>query len=121
MQPDLKSMNRKELEKPKDIIDKALARIEKTEIKAALAAAEKAAKAHGFDLAQIIGAAAVGAPAKKRATKKPKNPGKPKYANPNDATQTWTGVMVLLISGRLLQKTEQNQFLVVLLFLGLYP
>lgn len=55
MQPDLKSMSRKELEKLKANIDKALQRVANKEMKEALAAAEKAAKAHGYSLAEITG------------------------------------------------------------------
>ena len=57
----------------------------------ALAAAEKAMKKHGFSLADITG---LGDPPKKatrKTAKKPANPGKPKYANPDDKSQTWTG------------------------------
>lgn len=90
MKIDLKSMTRKELEKLSADIDKALKRIESSEMKLALAAAEKAAKAHGFSLAEITGTTA--APKQpKTAPKKPKTPSEPKYANPDDNSQTWTG------------------------------
>lgn len=90
MKPDLKSMNRKELEKLSADIDKALSKLEKTEMKAALAAAEKAAKAHGFSLAALSGAPQ---PAKRgpKPGKKAKKPSVPKYADPSDKTKTWTG------------------------------
>lgn len=90
MKPDLKSMNRKELEKLSADIDKALERVSKKEMKEALAAAEKAAKAHGFSLAEISGAPQ---PAKRgpKPSKKAKKPGAPKYADPADKTKTWTG------------------------------
>ncbi|MEJ8560036.1 H-NS histone family protein [Yoonia sp. GPGPB17] len=89
---ELKSMTRKELEKLKANVEKALERVEKTEMKAALAAAEKAAKAHGFSLAEIAGGSAAPATtAKPKKSAKPKTPGKPKYANPDDKGQTWTG------------------------------
>jgi DNA-binding protein H-NS len=91
MKYDLKSLNRKELEKLKANVEKALARVEKTEMKEALAAAEKAAKAHGFDLAEITGGVAAPSKAKRKAAAKPKKPGVAKYANPDDKTQTWTG------------------------------
>lgn len=86
---DLKSMTRKELEKLAGSIDKALDRIVAKEKKIALAAAEKAVKAHGFTLADITGTR-VG-PAKRKVVKMAKAPGKAKFANPEDATQTWTG------------------------------
>ena len=54
--------------------------------KAALVAAEKAAAAHGFSLADITGDAAL-----RQAKAGPKKVSAPKYKNPADATQTWTG------------------------------
>ena len=91
MKPDLKSMTRKELEKLRADVDKALEKVAAKEKKAALAAAQKAVAAHGFALADILGDDAV--PAKKMRQKKtgPKNPGVPKYRNPDDKDQTWTG------------------------------
>lgn len=87
---DLKSMTRKELEKLKRDIDKALERITAKDLKAAKAAAEKVLKAQGFSLADVIDADAP--KGKKRKTvKKPAKPSKPKYANPADQSQTWTG------------------------------
>lgn len=90
---DLKAMSRKELEKLKANIETTLARVAKKEMKEALAAAEKAAKAHGFSLAEITGAdTGTMAPSKARQIAgKAKNPGKPRYANPDDRTNTWTG------------------------------
>ena len=66
MKPDLKSMTRKELERLKVNVEKALDKLAEKDKKAALAAAQKAAAAHGFSLAEIT----AGAPApKKRKTK----------------------------------------------------
>lgn len=90
MKPDLKSMTRKELEKLKADVDKALARVANKEKKAALAAAQKAAAAHGFSLAEITGQEPV--EKKTRKTKPgPKKPSVPRYRNPENADQTWTG------------------------------
>ncbi len=91
MQYDLNSMSRKELEKLKANIDKALERVAKKKLKEALAAAEKAAKAYGFSLAEITGGAGALEKHARKAAKKPKNAGVPKYANPENKTQTWTG------------------------------
>jgi len=89
---DLKSMTRKELEKLKAGIEKALERVTKTEMKEARAAAEKAAKAHGFSLAELTNQSQAPAAKQTRKNSKPaKNPGAAKYANPDNATQTWTG------------------------------
>ena len=89
MKFDLKSMTRKELEKLKANVEKALDRLAAKDKKTALAAAEKAAAAHGFSLAEITEGAA--APKKRRAKKGPKTVSAPKYKNPDDASQTWTG------------------------------
>lgn len=89
MKPDLKSMTRKELEKLKAQIDKALEKLAAKDKKTALAAAEKAAAAHGFSLAEITGGAVE---KKTRKTKAgPKTASVPKYRNPDNAEQTWTG------------------------------
>ncbi|PUB16379.1 H-NS histone family protein [Yoonia sediminilitoris] len=90
MKPDLKSMTRKELEKLKADVEKALDRVAAKEMKAALAAAEKAAAAHGFSLAEITG----DAPAEKKTRKSktgPKKPSAPRFKNPENPDQTWTG------------------------------
>lgn len=90
MKPDLKSMTRKELEKLKANIDKALEKIAEKDKKAALAAAQKAAAAHGFSLSEITGGSV--ATVKKRKTKPgPKTVSPPKYRNPDAPEQTWTG------------------------------
>ena len=89
MKPNLKSMNRKELEKLKAKVEKALVKLAEKDKKAALAAAEKAAAAHGFSLAEIT--AGGPAPKKRKAKAGPKIASAPKYKNPNDPTQTWTG------------------------------
>ena len=86
MKTDLKEMTRKELEKLKANVEKALEKLALNEKKAALAAAEKAAAAHGYSLAEITGDAAP-----RRIKAGPKKVSAPKYQNPADATQTWTG------------------------------
>ena len=86
MKFDLKNMSRKELDKLKVNVDKALAKLSATDKKAALFAAEKAAAAHGFSLADITG---IAAPCKAKTG--PKKISAPKYQNPADASQTWTG------------------------------
>lgn len=90
MKPDLKAMTRKELEKLKADIDKALEKLVGREKKAALAAAEKAARAHGFSLVEITGPEQAAKP-KPKTSKGPKKPSLPKYGNPQNKTQTWTG------------------------------
>ena len=85
----LSGMSRKELEKLRDRVEKALEKLTQQDRKAALAAAQKAAAAHGFSLDELAGAPAP----KKRGPKpgKAKKPSVAKYANPADASQTWTG------------------------------
>ncbi len=101
MKINLKDMTRRELEKLRGDIDKAFARIEAAEEKAAqiaaekkaaLIAAKKAAEAHGFSLAELTGEEAPD-PAKKRPLKKTDKRGKvaPKYQNPANPDQKWSG------------------------------
>ena len=90
MSVDLKSMNRKELEKLKAQVEKALAKVSERELKAARDAAEKAAAAHGFSLDDVTAAPKAAKRGRKPAgAAKTKSPAK--YKNPADATQTWTG------------------------------
>jgi DNA-binding protein H-NS len=92
MNTDLKSMSRKELEKLKADVEKALLKASDRDLKAAREAAMKAAAAHGFSLAELTGKAPEKQP---RKTAKPaktlKAKSKPKYRDPADATKTWTG------------------------------
>jgi len=76
---DLESMSKDELQTLKKNVDKALAGYEKRQKELALAAAQKAAQDHGFSLDEVLGK---------------KGSGKtsiPKFRNPQDATQTWSG------------------------------
>ena len=92
MKFDLKSMTLKELKKLRSDVDKAIETVSERERKAALAAAEKAVKAHGFTLAEIAVDAKPAKPKPKRkAANKPKTVATPKYANPDDTSQTWSG------------------------------
>lgn len=79
-------------------IDKAIAIAEKRDKKAAMAKLSSVAKQHGFELEELMtGAKPVkNTAAPKRTTttkKKSKARGKvaPKYRNPDDESQTWTG------------------------------
>ena len=84
MSIDLNSMDRKELEKLRKDVDKAIDSLADRERKAAIAAAEKAAQQHGFSLSELTGGAAT----KSRRTG---SKGIAKYRNPADPKQTWTG------------------------------
>ncbi|MDX8351754.1 H-NS histone family protein [Cognatiyoonia sp. IB215182] len=82
-------MTRKELERLKTNVEKALDKLAEKDKKAALAAAQKAAAAHGFTLADI--AQDLSAPKKRKTRTGPKTASVPKYRNPANADQTWTG------------------------------
>lgn len=103
MKFDLKPLNRKQLERLRADVDKALERLAEVEKKEALRAAEKAARALGYSLEELTGGAVKAPkPAAKPATEK-KAPAKrkaksdgrakvaPKFRNPNNANETWTG------------------------------
>ncbi|MFY9211030.1 MAG: H-NS histone family protein [Aestuariivita sp.] len=90
---DLSGMNRKELEKLKSDVEKALISAQARDLRAAKKAAEKAAAEFGFSLGEISGGDSA-AEKPKRAYKKrkpSKGTGVAKYRNPDDAKQTWTG------------------------------
>lgn len=74
---DLKSLEKK--------IVKAIATFEERQKMAALKAIEEKAREMGFSLSELTGAAAV------TRRGKPKTAGIPKYANPENPAQTWTG------------------------------
>lgn len=88
MKIDLKSMTRKELEKLRADVERELTRTIERDKKAAIAAAQKAAREHGFALSDITDQSKVSKP-KKKAPKK--SPAAPKYQHPENPSATWTG------------------------------
>lgn len=84
MNVDLDTMDRKGLERLRKDVDRALDKLADRERKAALAAAEKAAAEHGYKLSELTSNG--DGKSRKGASK-----GVPKYRNPDDANQTWTG------------------------------
>lgn len=95
---DLDSLNLKELKKLQDDVAVAIFNYEKRKKAEALAAVEEAARAAGFSLKELL--------SDEKLTKS-KTKAVPKYANPADAAQTWTGrgrkpkwVEELLASGK---------------------
>tara|TARA_R110002124_G_scaffold104621_2_gene254809 strand:+ start:1911 stop:2243 length:333 start_codon:yes stop_codon:yes gene_type:complete len=86
---DLKSKTAKELEKILSDVKKALANAQSRDRRFARKAAEKAAAEFGYSLGELTEGAAP--TAKKRKAKGPKTKSVPKYANPSDPSQTWTG------------------------------
>ena len=85
MTVDLKSMTRKELEKLRKDVDAALQKVEARELKMAHDAAAKAAADFGFSLSDVTNMAG----GSRRGSAKTVSA--PKYRNPADASQTWTG------------------------------
>ncbi|WP_299984679.1 H-NS histone family protein [uncultured Ruegeria sp.] len=79
---DLEKMSRKELLELRNRVEKALKSAETRERKEALKAAEKAAAEFGFSLSELSSDGTRPSKAAKA---------KPKYRNPNDPSQTWTG------------------------------
>lgn len=86
---DLKTMNLKQLEKLVSDTTKEIETRSSKQRDAAMKAAAKVAKEHGFDLAELLGAAPA-KPGRKKAAKA-KAPLPPKYRNPADPKQTWSG------------------------------
>ncbi len=93
MEIDLKSMNSKELEKLLSDVKKTLASTQARDRKEARKAAQKAAAEWGFSLSDISDDEKPQVKPKKNKAKssKPKAASKPQFANPSDASQTWTG------------------------------
>jgi DNA-binding protein H-NS len=101
---DLENMSLKELRDLRTKVDRSIAGFEDRKRRAAMAALEEAAREHGFSLTELTGAK----PARRSGGKVA-----PKYANPADASQTWTGrgrrpiwVQAALDSGKTLNDLE---------------
>jgi len=76
---DLETLSLDELKSLRKDVDIAIKSFEKRKKKEALVAAQKAAQEHGFSLDEILNGKSGG------------SKGAPKYANPADSSQTWTG------------------------------
>lgn len=85
---DLKTMSRVELENLRKDVDRAIKDAEVRDRQAAIEAAKKAAAEYGFSLSELAGDKTEGGKSRrgKAGTKS-----EPKYANPADPSQTWTG------------------------------
>lgn len=81
MKIDLSAMSLKELKELQKQLTRHIDGFEERKKREALAVVEEKAKALGFSLSDLVGAAGV----------KKRKPAKPKYANPSDKSQTWTG------------------------------
>lgn len=85
LKAELAKLSPAELEKHRANVEAAIEKQNSKKMDEARAAAEKAAKQHGFSLNDIVG----GAAPKKRGRKKAAAAAK--YANPDDKSQTWSG------------------------------
>ena len=85
MNIDLTQMSRGELEKLQVDVAKALTLASQREKQNALKAAEDAVAAYGFSLAEVTGDAG------RRSRGGAKSLSAPKYRNPENTAQTWTG------------------------------
>lgn len=81
MKIDLSTMSLKELKDLQKQVARHIQDFEKRKKSEALAAIEEKAKALGFSLNELVGTTAV----------RKRKPAQPKYANPADKSQTWTG------------------------------
>ncbi|MBA4490981.1 H-NS histone family protein [Paracoccus sp. S1E-3] len=79
---DLETLTLKELQELRGKVERAITSYEERKRREAMAAAEAAAREHGFSLNELTGAKVAGRRGGKVA---------PKYANPENAEQTWTG------------------------------
>ncbi len=80
MTQDLEQMSRSELLDLRRDVERALATVDERRKAEARAAAERAAREHGFSLDEVLGEQ------KKSGRKNP-----PKFRNPEDPRQTWSG------------------------------
>lgn len=80
---DLNKMDKQELEQLRADVDQALKTLEARRFKDARDAVIAAAKEHGFKLEDLVSGASTGARTKSKLP--------PKFANPDDASQTWSG------------------------------
>ena len=83
---DLTKMSRKELTKLRADIDKELIEADERERQEALKAAEQAAAKFGFSLDELSGKG------KRRKGKQKRAPSAPKFRNPENPEQTWSGL-----------------------------
>lgn len=91
MKNDLKGMTRKELEKLLKDVKAALQNAKARDLKDAKKAAQKAAAEFGFSLVDLKDEEKPQRKAPKAKSKKAVVKAAPKYADPTDASRTWTG------------------------------
>lgn len=86
---DYENMSRRELMALRADLDKAIASVGDRERRNALRAAEAAAKEHGFTLAELLPLVEQRGRGRGRGGSKPT--GAPRYRNPDNPEQTWSG------------------------------
>jgi len=91
MPSDLKSMSTKELDKLLADVKKALQGSKARDQRNARKAAEKVAAELAFSLSELLESGKLAPKKPKSRSKSTKKPSKPKYANPAEKTQTWSG------------------------------
>lgn len=91
MQIDLKSMNRKELEKLLTDTNRALEDLKEQDRRDAIEAAEKAVAKFGFSLNDLTDSDGNGRKGKKSKAKSHGPKSDPQFVNPDNSEQTWTG------------------------------
>lgn len=79
----LSKMKLAELNELRKGIDEAIQDAEKAARKMALEDAQKTAQKHGFNLSELV--------SKQPTQGKPKSKAPPKFRNPNNASETWSG------------------------------
>lgn len=79
----LDSMSEKDLKDLRNRVERAIATLETRRLDEARKAVEQAAKSHGFSLSELL--------ASRPTTRSGKSQGEPRYVNPADSSQTWTG------------------------------
>jgi len=89
MTTEIKDMSRKQLEKLARNVEKALEKMRKQDLKKVRQDLKKVAAAAGVTVEEAMGLSAT--PKAKRGPKKTGTKSPAKYANPADASQTWTG------------------------------
>lgn len=90
MKIDLKNMSRKDLEKLARDVEKALEKLHKQDLKKVRQELKKVAAAAGVTVEEAMGLSG-SAPSAKPAKKIAKTKSVARFANPADASQTWTG------------------------------
>ena len=81
MDINLNNLSLKELKDLQSQVAKAVSSFEDRKKKVALAELEEVARSNGFSLAELTGTSIV----------RKRSPATPKYANPADSTDTWSG------------------------------